>query len=589
MTITTDTTLLNDPRRQAALLYWQGFSVPQIAEMLQTKRPTVQSWKQRDQWEETAPLNRVESTLEARLIQLYAKPNLTPHDFKVADFLARQMERFARINRYGQTGNEVDLNPNVANRNKGDRKKPTKNFFSDEAIEKLEEIFFAESFEYQLRWHRAGLEHRIRDILKSRQIGATFYFSREALLHALKTGHNQIFLSASKTQAYVFREYIIQFARRVDVDLTGDPIVIGNNGAKLIFLGTNSNTAQSHNGDLYVDEIFWIPNFQKLRKVSSGMASQSHLRSTYFSTPSTLAHGAYPFWSGELFNRGRASASERVDIDISHDALAAGVACPDGQWRQIVTIEDALAGGCTLFNLEQLQRENSVDDFRNLFMCEFVDDKASVFPFEDLQRCMVDSLEEWEDFAPFADNPFGARPVWVGYDPSHSGDSAGCVVLAPPVVAGGKFRILERHQWKGMDFATQAESIRQLTEKYNVEYIGIDATGLGIGVFQLVRSFYPAARDIRYTPEMKTAMVLKAKDVIRRGCLEYDVSATDITTSFMAIRKTMTSSGRSATYEASRTEEASHADVAWATMHALLNEPLTAGSSQATSSILEFN
>ncbi|HDK6548180.1 TPA: terminase ATPase subunit family protein [Klebsiella pneumoniae] len=589
MTITTDTTLLNDPRRQAALLYWQGFSVPQIAEMLQTKRPTVQSWKQRDQWEETAPLNRVESTLEARLIQLYAKPNLTPYDFKVADFLARQMERFARINRYGQTGNEVDLNPNVANRNKGDRKKPTKNFFSDEAIEKLEEIFFAESFEYQLRWHRAGLEHRIRDILKSRQIGATFYFSREALLHALKTGHNQIFLSASKTQAYVFREYIIQFARRVDVDLTGDPIVIGNNGAKLIFLGTNSNTAQSHNGDLYVDEIFWIPNFQKLRKVSSGMASQSHLRSTYFSTPSTLAHGAYPFWSGELFNRGRASASERVDIDISHDALAAGVACPDGQWRQIVTIEDALAGGCTLFNLEQLKRENSVDDFRNLFMCEFVDDKASVFPFEDLQRCMVDSLEEWEDFAPFADNPFGSRPVWVGYDPSHSGDSAGCVVLAPPVVAGGKFRILERHQWKGMDFATQAESIRQLTEKYNVEYIGIDATGLGIGVFQLVRSFYPAARDIRYTPEMKTAMVLKAKDVIRRGCLEYDVSATDITTSFMAIRKTMTSSGRSATYEASRTEEASHADVAWATMHALLNEPLTAGSGQVTSSILEFN
>ena len=589
MTITTDTTLLNDPRRQAALLYWQGFSVQQIAEMLQTKRPTVQSWKQRDQWEETAPLNRVESTLEARLIQLYAKPNLTPHDFKVADFLARQMERFARINRYGQTGNEVDLNPNVANRNKGDRKKPTKNFFSDEAIEKLEEIFFAESFEYQLRWHRAGLEHRIRDILKSRQIGATFYFSREALLHALKTGHNQIFLSASKTQAYVFREYIIQFARRVDVDLTGDPIVIGNNGAKLIFLGTNSNTAQSHNGDLYVDEIFWIPNFQKLRKVSSGMASQSHLRSTYFSTPSTLAHGAYPFWSGELFNRGRASASERVDIDISHDALAAGVACPDGQWRQIVTIEDALAGGCTLFNLEQLKRENSVDDFRNLFMCEFVDDKASVFPFEDLQRCMVDSLEEWEDFAPFADNPFGSRPVWVGYHPSHSGDSAGCVVLAPPVVAGGKFRILERHQWKGMDFATQAESIRQLTEKYNVEYIGIDATGLGIGVFQLVRSFYPAARDIRYTPEMKTAMVLKAKDVIRRGCLEYDVSATDITTSFMAIRKTMTSSGRSATYEASRTEEASHADVAWATMHALLNEPLTAGSGQITSSILEFN
>ncbi|MBU4680431.1 terminase ATPase subunit family protein [Cedecea davisae] len=588
MTITTDTSILSDPRRQAALLYWQGFSVPQIAEMLKTKRPTVQSWKQRDQWEETAPLNRVESTLEARLIQLYAKPDLTPHDFKVADFLARQMERLARVNRYGQTGSEADLNPKVANRNKGDRKQPKKNYFSDEAIEKLEELFLDQSFEYQLEWYRAGLAHRIRDILKSRQIGATFYFAREALLRALKTGNNQIFLSASKTQAYVFREYIVQFARLVEVDLTGDPVVIGNNGAKLIFLGTNSNTAQSHNGDLYVDEIFWIPNFQRLRKVASGMASQKHLRTTYFSTPSSLGHGAYPFWSGELFNRGRASASERVEIDISHTALARGVACADGQWRQIVTIEDALAGGCTLFDLDTLKQENSADDFRNLFMCEFVDDKASVFPFEELQRCMVDSMEEWEDVEPYADRPFGHRVVWIGYDPSLRGDSAGCVVIAPPVVAGGKFRILERHQWKGMDFATQAESIRALTQKYNVEYIGIDATGLGQGVYQLVRSFYPAAREIRYTPEMKTAMVLKAKDTIRRGCLEYDVGATDITQSFMSIRKTMTSSGRSSTYEASRTEEASHADLAWATMHVLINEPLTAASGQSSSSILEF-
>ncbi|BEL72438.1 MULTISPECIES: terminase ATPase subunit family protein [Serratia] len=589
MQIQTDTTLLSDPRRQAALLYWQGFSVKQIAEMLKQKAPTVQSWKQRERWDDIAPISRVETSIEARIIQLVLKTKKEGSDYKEIDLLGRQIERLARVNRYMATGSEADLNPNVANRNKGERKKPTKNFFSDEAIAKLKEIFFAESFEYQLGWHKAGLKHRIRDILKSRQIGATFYFARESLLRALDTGNNQIFLSASKTQAYVFREYIIQFARKVDVDLTGDPIVLGNNGAKLIFLGTNSNTAQSHNGDLLVDEIFWIPNFQKLRKVASGMASQSHLRTTYFSTPSTLGHGAFAFWSGELFNRGRKHASERVEIDISHSALATGKLCPDGQWRQIVTIEDALRGGCNLFNLDVLKQENSAEDFRNLFMCEFVDDNASVFPFEELQDCMVDSLVEWTDVNPYADRPFGYRPVWIGYDPSHTGDSAGCVVLAPPIVAGGKFRIIERHQWKGMDFATQAESIRALTEKYEVEYIGIDATGIGQGVFQLVRAFYPAAREIRYSAEVKTAMVLKAKDTIGSGRLEYDLAHTDITKSFMAIRKTMTASGRSTTYEASRSEDASHADVAWATMHALLNEPLTAANGQVSTSILDFN
>lgn len=589
--ITTDTSLLHDPRRQAALLYWQGFSPRQIAETLGQKIPTVNSWKRRDKWDDIHPISRVETSIESRLIQLIAKPKKDGGDYKEIDLLGRQIERLARVNRYSQTGNEADLNPNVRNRNKGERKAPKKNYFSEEAIEKLKSIFFEQSFGYQLGWHEAGLKYRIRDILKSRQIGATFYFSRESLLRALDTGHNQIFLSASKTQAYVFREYIIQFARMVDVELTGDPIVLGNNGAKLIFLGTNSNTAQSHNGDLLVDEIFWIPNFQKLRKVASGMASQKHLRTTYFSTPSTLAHGAYPFWSGELFNKGRSRADERVDIDISHGALAKGALCADGQWRQIVTIEDALAGGCDLFDLDTLKRENSAEDFRNLFMCEFVDDKASVFPFEELQACMVDSRLEWEDVIQIEQHPrpFGYRPVWIGYDPSNTGDSAGCVVMAPPAVPGGKFRILERYQWKGMDFATQAESIKALTEKYVVEYIGIDATGIGQGVYQLVRNFFPAVREIRYSAEVKTNMVLKAKDLITTGRLEYDIAYTDITLSFMAIRKTMTASGRGMTYVASRSEEVSHADIAWAAMHAMINEPLTAGNGNVTPSILEFN
>lgn len=116
-----------------------------------------------------------------------------------------------------------------------------------------------------------------------------------------------------------------------------------------------------------------------------------------------------------------------------------------------------------------------------MFMCEFVDDKASVFPFEELQACMVDSRLEWEDFIQIDQHPrpFGYRPVWIGYDPSNTGDSAGCVVMAPPAVPGGKFRILERYQWKGMDFATQAESIKALTENtsWNISALTPPASG----------------------------------------------------------------------------------------------------------------
>ena len=152
----------------------------------------------------------------------------------------------------------------------------------------------------------------------------------------------------------------------------------------------------------------------------------------------------------------------------------------------------------------------------------------------------------------------------------------------------GKSRILERHQFKGADFADQAEFIRKTCARFNVTFIGIDVSGLGIGVFQLVKQFRPDAVSYSYNVELKTRMVLKAQDVISKGRLEWDAGYTDIPASFMAIRKAMTASGRQATYQASRSEDASHADIAWATMHALLNEPLE-GVTAANSGFMEIS
>lgn len=170
---------------------------------------------------------------------------------------------------------------------------------------------------------------------------------------------------------------------------------------------------------------------------------------------------------------------------------------------------------------------------------------------------------------------------------TQNGDSAGCVVVAPPAVPGGKFRILERHQWRGMDFRAQADAIKKLTEQYNVTYIGIDSTGVGHGVYENVKAFFPAVREFVYNPNVKNALVLKAYDIISHRRLEFDAGHTDIAQSFMAIRRATTASGNRPTYEASRSEEASHADLAWATMHALFNEPLQ-GESANTSNIVEI-
>ena len=565
-------------RREARALFWMGWKFTHIAERLGVPRTTLIGWSRADGWEEAKPVDRVAGTLESRLVSLIAKDQKTGGDFKEIDLLTRQMERLARIDKYGQTGRESDLNPNIELRNAGPKKKPEKNAITPEQVDVLCKAFLDSLFDYQRTWWGAAME-RTRQILKSRQIGATWYFAREALIDALQTGRNQIFLSASKNQAHVFRNYIIAFVKKeIGVALTGDPIILPN-GAELIFLGTNSRTAQSYHGNLYFDEYFWTTNFTELNNVASGMSSHKQWRLTYFSTPSSLQHEAYALWNGSHIT------DRKLDIDLRHEHLANGFRGADGIWRHIVTVEDAERGGCTLFDIENLRSTKAATVFANLYLCQFMDDALAVFPLSLLQRGMVDPWEAWKDFKAFTQRPFGHKGVWVGYDPSHTGDKAALVVLAPPEKPGGKFRVLYRKQMHKMEYEDQAAEIQRICQQFNVEKMTIDTTGMGQGVYQLVRKFFPAVRGLRYSLEAKILLVLKAQTVLRAGRLEFDQDDKEMAASFMSVKQEMTPTGRSITYSSGRSEQTGHGDLAWATMNALSNEPLEQGTEFAGSTL----
>lgn len=597
---------LRDARREARSLYWRGWALQQISEELGIKYHTVASWQRRDGWDKSNVREIINDRIEVRIAALIDGP-LTEGDMKRVDFLARQLERMARVEKYMQPdGRETDLNPKIKARNDEKavaKRAAKKNFLSAEDIEKCRTLFEDEMGDWQRPWWEASGQI-FRFILKSRQIGATWYFAREAFLRAMDTGNNQIFMSASLNQALIFSEYIRDFVfLATGIELKGSKKIVinreGPDGAKLppvtlYFLGSNFRTSQGYHGDVYLDECFWLPGFEQFEAAASAMASQKHYRLTYFSTPSTIQHGAHAKWSGADFNRGR-PRGDQVSFDTSHVALKDGHLGADGIWRQIVTLDDAIAKGFDLIDRAQMERRYSPEHFRNKFLCEFMDDSASSFPFAMLKPCLVDSFYRWRDFSPArvelpGARPFGEKPVWISIDPNNEGeDLAAVIVLAAPDSPGGILRVLEKHRFTGLDFQGQADKVKEIADRYNVTDISVDATGgMGKAVAELVKKWFPAIRLIHYSVATKSAMVLKGQNVMRNKRLQFDSGWSDVIASFLAIRPALSASGKQITHVTARGDGVGHGDMAWAILQALSNEPLDASEPTRTGGSISF-
>lgn len=79
--------------QRARQLYWQGYPPAEIARLMGINPNTVYSWKKRDEWDTTPPIQRVTTSIDARLIQLTTKDKKTGGDFKEIDLLTRQLKK----------------------------------------------------------------------------------------------------------------------------------------------------------------------------------------------------------------------------------------------------------------------------------------------------------------------------------------------------------------------------------------------------------------------------------------------------------------------------------------------------------------
>lgn len=574
-------------RLAAKGMYLRRFSVAEIGQALNVPPRTVYYWCSIGKWDDLLTHESAEEAINRRLTLLAERDNKTGGELKEFDTLLNSLERLhalrlkkvqAELAPYLAPGQGDSRQPQAEGEKPRSKKKTIRNDVSHLTEEDFAEKVHPGLFAYQHTW-RDNIHQRNRFILKSRQIGATWYFAQEAFEQAVLHGRNQIFLSATKAQAEIFRVYIIALAQKhFGIELKGNPLILHTRHGmvEMHFLSTSSRSAQGYHGDVYMDEVYWMPKFADLFKVASGMSAHKKWRRTLFSTPSAVTHQAYAKWSGDEYQ----SRFKKPKPWVSKAELHAGIVCPDGMWRHIVTLEDAIAGGCDLFDIDEIRMEYTPEQYKQLFDCQFVDDTQSVFRMAALEGCMADSADWGLNLN--QPRPLGNRGVWGGYDPSRNRDDASFCILLPPLKEGEKIRVIERHTWRDKNYLWQAQRINELCQKYRFDHMGIDTTGPGIGVFEQVRQFLPLATPIVYGVQSKARLVLKAQEVIEQDRLEWEAAETDIAQAFMMVKQVPLPSG-GVTYAAQRTDTTGHADVAWAIMHALSYEPLarTFGNNQS--------
>ena len=545
---------------QARILFFAGWTLSDIAKRLDTAVSNIAYWRDNQKWENQTTFDRMQACTELRYMHLLFKENKSNADYKEFDRVCKTLK---------------NLFFPVREEEKEDKKR-IKAFMKidpEEFKEKINAFWEENAFPYQkdfIAETDSILNLPTSDgqavVLKGRQTGFTWALAiGRALRRAVNLGHDQVYISSSQRQAFKARDDIKRLILEIfDVKVQGIDRIQLPNGAIIDFLGANYRTAQGFTGDVTVDEYAWMLDFDDLTEVVKACATLKQYNIVMSSTPSHESHPSYNFWMG--------ITEGRKGVEFTYDDARKGILCSDGIYRKIITLEDAVAQGNDLINVERLKRRHP-DSYPMLFQGIWMKHGDSAFDARQIMTCMVDTFEEWPDvwIDQGLDRPYGNKDVVLGYDPAKELDISACVVIALPTQQHPYHRVIEKFNLHGEDYDDQAEKLVNLTVRYNVKHIGIDTTGVGAAVAArveklLIGKMIPIKKMEGSAPQ-KNFLVMQMRNLFRDKGLRFDKSWTDVFESYLAIRP---KAGRGTIlYETVRTSQTAHADFSWAIMYGL--------------------
>jgi len=300
-------------------------------------------------------------------------------------------------------------------------------------------------------------EARFRIIVKGRQVGCSSALAWEALAIAiLYSGRTILFVSASERQATELLEYVKRAFYNNDfgIRLTEETktSMKFSNGSRILSLPNNPNTVMGFRADdVYVDEFAFYERDREM--IDAILPSVSHGgRLTIWSRPAGKSGRFY-----SLIDEAKRGLNDFVLFEFPYTVVE------DETYRTSV-----------------LSIRKTMDDasFGSTYMCEFVDDKISFFPYELINKVVNPDLKQTLNIA---------MELEMGIDFGKKVDST---VITFVELRDGRRLTRTIIEYLGMTYTEQLRQIGLLIDEWNPTHVKIDATGIGERLHEELREKY---------------------------------------------------------------------------------------------------
>ena len=307
---------------------------------------------------------------------------------------------------------------------------------------------------YQKKWVKDKARFKIG--LWSRQTGKSFATACEAVLDSNAQPHGNsnlwVVLSAGERQALEWMEKAKKWTEAVKAAVDSYEEIRDSanalmsraeirfaNGARIVAIPANPDTARGYSANLVLDEFaihekpfdIWSAIYPSITNPLSG---EKKLR--IVSTPKGRGNKFADLWEhNEKYSKHKVTIEDavRMGLPINLDELKAGVDDPD-IWAQE-------------------------------YMCEFIDNTSVLLPYEMIGKCESESIKD-----------DGSSPLYVGMDIGRQKDLS---VIVTAAKLGDVLAVVDVTELRRMPFNDQLDVLLQKCLASRVRRVCIDSTGIG--------------------------------------------------------------------------------------------------------------